>query len=1120
MNTTLSLKELGRRSLAVLLTVSMASMGSPFAYAVEDESDGSGTLIVQGDQVLDEATGDATPEIEGVLAEESGEVASSADDAMVVDAEKDASESPSEQADEEGITAVEDEEAIQDEGLDLVSEPQIDIVQEEAEVSTDSIDLALALDHAYIHYINQAIASPVSSLTLPAHQDFQFAASADEGYELSEVKMVVGGNSIVLTPDKEGMYHVASTHVVAGSKLVVTGKGTAIERTGSTFGIDEDVNTQNTFIYEDDDVKVTAMLSDPSTVPVGTKLRVTPVTSASTKYDFNTYMDALNNAAIEGAEYAQDNVLLYDVAFMDDDTEIHPDNGTVSLEFKFKKLQVSKGLGADATEDLEVFHLSHTDDATEEEEDLVVEDVTVADSEVIVEHVKANFDLNKKKSDDATFVLDGLSMIAFAKKTSSALELDEVDEQLARGSVDVEATVTLNRSWKSADVFELELSATDTASRQKLPEPAYAKTETIRVGEDTKHVAVFDHAYIAGLNFTEEDLGTTFGFLLSEVKGNAGGITYDSVMYNVAIEVVSKKSDDTLDIKVTYTDMAGNVVEEAEFANTYEASSASLSFEAQSALDTITNADRELERGEFEFVLMDAGGTELDRQTNGIYEAADGTKTELEDASTVQFDSIEYKAVGDYVYAISEVVPSEAEDNKLDGIEYESTTHYVQAHITDTKFDGQLDATYTYDNVEGNTTAPTFTNTYFGAVAVVSFDTYFYGADTERQFDFMMMPANDRFRPITIRASAVNLTQGTFNNNVAEVVSDPIMFKEPGTYRYVIFEQDLNLYDVTADDAWILVTVEVSEDAQTKVSYQMRTAEGVRDLEEGERPILYNNGLVSMSFRARALRAMAQRSLVASYAPVVRTVMQNGILQGGEFQFAIFAGDDTAGEPMQVVSNDANGLVAFDSILFDSEDIGTTHSYTIAELPANDEAVLYDSNFITLDLTVEEDEDGVMRIQSSYNAVDNDGEYTQTDDPVFINAYDTLVIHIVKRSREANEDGEHDGLPGAHYGLWMANPDGQDVYMGLGRNQLEVDGSLLESDENGNLYYDMPLVEGAAYYFLEEWPPPAGHLVDPYPTDYFTLVHEDGAFRIVYETEPEFATHCPGISYELKARKG
>ena len=96
----------------------------------------------------------------------------------------------------------------------------------------------------------------------------------------------------------------------------------------------------------------------------------------------------------------------------------------------------------------------------------------------------------------------------------------------------------------------------------------------------------------------------------------------------------------------------------------------------------------------------------------------------------------------------------------------------------------------------------------------------------------------------------------------------------------------------------------------------------------------------------------------------------------------------------------------------------------------------------------------------------------------------------------------------------MVNPNGEDVYMGLGRDQLEEEGSKLESSINGDLYYNIPLLEGVAYYFLEEWPPPAGHLVDPYPTDYFTLVHdkENGKFRLVYEADADFSKYCPGIT--------
>lgn len=1149
-NNTFSLQELGRKGLAVLLTISMASMNAPFAYAVEEDVAPDVGVVTQSDQPVDQRadqpsggeslqdvegadgsdesiTGedviapddkpedapDGTPEdvIEDAKADDGG---NAADDAPATDPIEDIT-------DESTDAKTNDTKASEPEATDEVErvEPIVDVVREESETATDNVDLTLALDHAYIHYMNQAIAYPVSSLALPASQDFQFAASADEGYEITEVKMISNGNDVRLSPSDTGIYTVRGDLVTKGSKLVVTAAGNAIEGAGVTLAIDEEVNTQTTFVYEDDEIKATATLTDPTVVPAGVELRVAPVTEESADYNYKAYQDALSDMVTkEGGDF-KDAVLLYDVAFMDGDEEVVVDDCLVMLDVVFKKTQLRSVLEAINAYDVEVFHLPLSDQVRSDTESTAkATDISAAD--VITEPIKADVEIGGRRVDKASFVLDGLSIVAFVNTAGESIEMDADEPSGAAGGIDVEATLELNRSWKSGDVFEFELSATDESSRDKLPHAVRAKTEMVMSEEETRHVAIFNHAHVAGLNFTQEDVGNTYTFLLMQVNGGLPGITYDTSIYNVHIAVLSDNGDGTLQIERTYTDLSGNTIDEVVFSNSYEAKSVDVGIMATQSLVAITNTDRELQPGEFEFVLHDASGSELDRQTNGIFEDSDGTKTELDDPSKVKFENIEYKAVGDYIYSVSEIVPEDAEENKLDGVEYDGTTHYVQVHITDHKFDGQLDADYTYDNVEGNTTAPVFTNTFFSAEATVSFDTYYYGTDTERTFDFLMMPATENFRLITARTSAIQLTQGSFKDHVAEVVSEPIVYTEPGTYRYVIFEQGRNLRGVSPDDAWILVTVQVSKDAHTTVSYQMRSANGVRDLEDGERPVLYNNGLVAMSFRSRELKSMAQRASMTSFEPSVRSVLVNGILRGGEFEFAIFAGSEASGEPMQIVTNDANGRVVFNSIMFDSDDIGSSYTYTIYELPTSDSAFIYDSNKITLDLYVGQDDDGALQVESSYSAVDEYGEYSQTDDPAFINSYDTIVIHTVMRSREPNENGEYDGLPGAHYGLWMVNSGGEDVYMGLGRNQLEEAGSLQESDENGNLYYDMPLVEGAAYYFLEEWPPPAGHLVDPYPTDFFTLVHEGGTFKIVYETEPEFAEHCPGVSYELKAKKG
>ena len=129
-----------------------------------------------------------------------------------------------------------------------------------------------------------------------------------------------------------------------------------------------------------------------------------------------------------------------------------------------------------------------------------------------------------------------------------------------------------------------------------------------------------------------------------------------------------------------------------------------------------------------------------------------------------------------------------------------------------------------------------------------------------------------------------------------------------------------------------------------------------------------------------------------------------------------------------------------------------------------------------------------------------------------------LCVYAGSKIRKADPYENAVPVAGARYGLWMVNADGQDIYMGRGRNQLAAEGSVEESGANGDLYYDLPLIEGVAYYFKEEGDKlPDGHLLDPYPTDYFTLLYSDGeGFRIRYEYEfgstEEFLSYVQDIA--------
>ncbi|MDO4806785.1 MAG: FctA domain-containing protein, partial [Coriobacteriales bacterium] len=685
-----------------------------------------------------------------------------------------------------------------------------------------------------------------------------------------------------------------------------------------------------------------------------------------------------------------------------------------------------------------------------------------------------------------------------------------------------------NDKGEVAEEYSFELYDAGDASARKREE---SKVSNKAITHGANHTAKF-----GTFTFTHEDVGSVFGYTVREVSVTdeqaEQGMTVDAVMYDVTFEVVEQDGEVKVLTNYSYgVDKEGNTLtkDRLEFVNSYKAKPTKATIQAQKVLQ-----GRDIKDGEFAFELYSVAsdGTRFKQQTKSVSKAKDS------EPSVVTFDDIDCVEAGTMNYVIKEVIPQDAVEDKdgnwkKDGITYDATEHKVKVVTTD-DYEGQLHAEVVYEDLEQGQTMPVLTNTYFGALANIEFDKAYYGTNDTAQFEFILTAADKDFAPReannsgTITYDPASITQqtplvdfgqafsivqtnGAFKNNLAKVSMPTITYHEPGTYYYVISENaDGQNANLSSDQASILVTVDVNEKAKASVSYQIRDDEDVTEVAKDAVATLYNNEMITLGFRSRALRQLNAQARVASYQPTVRKVLKNGVLKGGEFQFALYEGTDTTGQPLQVVSNDVNGAVSFDAITYTDANVGQTYTYTIVEQPSSDETVVIDDHAIRLAIKVSEGAEGQIVVEGTYSDVDQSGALTQTTDPTFVNNYDTIVIHAVKRSREE----PYDPLPGAHYGLWMVNPDGEDVYMGLGRNQVESEGAELVSSENGDLYYDLPLLEGVAYYFLEEWPPPAGHLVDPYPTDYFTLVHdkEAGTFRLVYEADADFAKYCPGIT--------
>ena len=130
---------------------------------------------------------------------------------------------------------------------------------------------------------------------------------------------------------------------------------------------------KSVYTYSDVNVTVTATLQQADAIPDDAKFVVTQITPSAEGYNYDAYMDALNNAG-EDTQYDSGNTLLYDIAFLgyavdgngNVDTsktvEYQPAAGSVQINVQFHKNQLSDALGAEADSDITVTHLPLKDE--------------------------------------------------------------------------------------------------------------------------------------------------------------------------------------------------------------------------------------------------------------------------------------------------------------------------------------------------------------------------------------------------------------------------------------------------------------------------------------------------------------------------------------------------------------------------------------------------------------------------------------------------------------------------------------------------------------------------------------------------------------------------------------
>ena len=471
-------------------------------------------------------------------------------------------------------------------------------------------------------------------------------------------------------------------------------------------------------------------------------------------------------------------------------------------------------------------------------------------------------------------------------------------------------------------------------------------------------------------------------YTVKEVKGDNSTVAYDSAAKEVTVKVT--RDGDNLKTEVVYP-------ESKTFNNTFTPNAANATIELDKAL-----SGRDLVNGEFKFVLKDDQGNQVGSEATN-------------QNGKITFPSIKFEKEGTYNYTVKEV------KGKKNTIKYDESEKHVTINVTkdvnnlkaevvypdgktfnntftpnaanasielDKKLDGRdlVDGEFSFDLYEGSNKLQTVTN----KNGKVAFDSISYKEVGEHTYTIKEVEGNNstitydksekqvtvkvtrdgddlktevvypesktfnnKFTPNEAKATIElekqltgrNLADGEFSfdlyegsnklqtttNKNGKVTFDSISYKEVGEHTYTVKEVKGTDSTIAYDESEKHVTVKVTRDGdnlKTEVVYP-------------ESKVFHN------LFTPNA--TSAEFSLKKN--------LSGRDLKDGEFTFTLF---DSEGKAVKTVSNDANGNILFNGLIFSKEG---RYTYKVIENKNNVEGITYDETARTVTIDVKLDKD-------------------------------------------------------------------------------------------------------------------------------------------------------------------
>ncbi len=470
--------------------------------------------------------------------------------------------------------------------------------------------------------------------------------------------------------------------------------------------------------------------------------------------------------------------------------------------------------------------------------------------------------------------------------------------------------------------------------------------------------------YSFTMDYTPDDLGNTFHYVIVETNYGVGGMTYSTEEYHITVSVLDTIKDGVIETAVEITDKSGNPVDsdKIDFINNY-AITEPARFDV-SGTKVLTGRDIKL--NEFRFDLYPQGSSDA---ISSAFCGTDGQFT---------FLNINVNRAGVHAFIVREDTTS-----AIPGITYDATEYLVTVTVADNK-DGTLKVTdIRYERIDsaGNVEvdAPIFNNSYSArATAPLSLtaNKVLTGRDmTANEFVFVIYDEDNK----SVYTTGTNKA-ATAGHAAMITFQKDFVFDQIGEYHFSVYEQTTSVPGVTSDVSKFYFTIVVTDDGNGV----LKAALTVDGRTNGDNTVSFTN-----SYEAQD----ASKTLTGL------KVLEGQVLTANAFSFYIQPCDvdGNVNGQAQLVHNGENGTITFPEITY--TDAGTYHYLVWENIPTGELfGVTYDeTKYIATVKVTDNTASGKLVTDVTYQIqLPGETTWTNTDSGIiFGNRYDASGTFVI-----------------------------------------------------------------------------------------------------------------------------